>query len=312
MSIRLPLAARIASLALLLALAALEAQAQRVVPSIRAPLPDEPLACQPGIPAPGCPARFLPAPVTTAVFGGADAVDALAGHVVLPPNLLPVVPLADTSAYLLSDGRVGAPLTIEQEGLVGCGPFWGFSCDRFGIDPFNAEASVLTQSWVGFGNAPGLVAPPAFTVQPGTGAVLIQPGIFASELAVLSYNLQMLLVVLSSSGNPSARDQLDPAHPYAVYDPRDPGTGPFQGRCSFLQPQFCASVQAYFDALHPRRDVRAGGNGRFGRRDFFWPGELPPPGCLPPRRGLSRLSGPPAPRSPGEPFVKRRERCPRR
>ena len=43
------------------------------------------------------------------------------------------------------------------------------------------------------------------------------------------------------------------------------------GRCSFRQPQYCAFVSGLAaQARNTRNDIRAGGNGRFGRRNFVW------------------------------------------
>jgi hypothetical protein len=46
-------------------------------------------------------------------------------------------------------------LTDEQEGLLGCGPFYGISCDIDGVDLMNAEASALMQSFPGFPGTSG-------------------------------------------------------------------------------------------------------------------------------------------------------------
>ena len=44
---------------------------------------------------------------------------------------------------------LGRVLTPEQEALLGCGPYYGTSCDANGADLLWAEASALTQSFVG-------------------------------------------------------------------------------------------------------------------------------------------------------------------
>jgi hypothetical protein len=41
-------------------------------------------------------------------------------------------------------------LSVQQEALMGCGPYWGTDCDIHGWDLLNAEGSALTQSWPGF------------------------------------------------------------------------------------------------------------------------------------------------------------------
>lgn len=61
---------------------------------------------------------------------------------------------------------------------------------------------------------------------------------FASELAVVSFDFQLLLAAFSGrdvDGAPS--DAFDPAHPFSTTS---------EGQCSFLQPQFCSAVQAFF------------------------------------------------------------------
>ena len=66
---------------------------------------------------------------------------------------------------------LGAFLTDQQEALFGCGPFYGTDCDIEGIDLFNAEASVLLQSFPQF--EPG--GPVATRYVPGQGTVVL-PG----------------------------------------------------------------------------------------------------------------------------------------
>lgn len=75
------------------------------------------------------------------------------------------------------------------------------------------------------------------------GASAGQP--FASEMAALSFNLQLLLVALSApTDGPPALDQLDPNRPYAFYDPAEPETVEDRGRCSYAQPQHCRVMRA--------------------------------------------------------------------
>ena len=220
------------------------------------------------------------------------------------------------------------------------------------------------------------------------GSVLIQTRLladgslqFPNEMAASSWNFVMFLLAGS--------EDFDPDDPYALHDPSDPSTAESEGKCSFLQPQYCSSIQAFFDVRPPqpefanslgglrgggRRGVpagvpaqrlplrpaapdpsalpettrtvdpqmwlvqipgarspvlpngedlvaspvrnrnafRAGGNTSFGRRDFVWHPETPP-GCLPPRRGLSRLSSPHAEADAAAlARAQRRGRCPPR
>ncbi|MDJ0866581.1 MAG: hypothetical protein QNK03_10765 [Myxococcota bacterium] len=105
--------------------------------------------------------------------------------------------------------------------------------------------------------------PPVFT---GAGGQL-----FRSEMAAVSFNIQLGLAALSSSPDtapPSPRP--DPPHELNEFNTEDPfDTSPQQ--CSWAQPQFCGSQQALFDVSGLRRkSVRAAGNGTHGRRDFAW------------------------------------------
>ncbi|MEB2344366.1 MAG: hypothetical protein OZ948_06490 [Deltaproteobacteria bacterium] len=94
------------------------------------------------------------------------------------------------------------------------------------------------------GTIGGLVIPAEF------GASAGQP--FANEVAALSFNLQLLPVVLSASADVPELDQFDPADPYAYYDENDPETAGDRGRCSFLQPQHCRAVRT---VLAPEADA---------------------------------------------------------
>ena len=62
------------------------------------------------------------------------------------------VQLTPTGLQSVNAGGVGLPayLTVEQQALLGCGPFFGTNCSDSGIDLMNAEASVLFQSFPGF------------------------------------------------------------------------------------------------------------------------------------------------------------------
>jgi hypothetical protein len=94
-------------------------------------------------------------------------------------------------------------------------------------------------------------------------AVNWQSQIFRSELAAVSFNFMQFLV--QASCNDENDDILnDPK----CFDPRTPWT---VGKCSYATPQICANVKAFFGAAGVMRNtVRAGGNGRFGRRTFLW------------------------------------------
>jgi hypothetical protein len=68
-------------------------------------------------------------------------------------NVFPVVgeQFADAWRFVGLDPA----LTDPQEALLGCGNYWGTDCDIHGVDVFNAEGSVLAQSWPGFEGAGG-------------------------------------------------------------------------------------------------------------------------------------------------------------
>jgi len=243
--------------------------------------------------------------------------------------------------------RLGVHLTPEQEALLGCGPFWGTSCDDDGLDLLNTEASALLQSFNGFeGTVTGWLTDgdPGGTVQggqrdPNTG-LLIQPGTrdfvggpvcttvtfggeagqklpgcrgpgdagyniaqdgdptgvtpdpitaaqlnaaipglytggagehpftgqpWQNEMAALSWNFQALLVTQSGSFTDALATAPDLNSAIQIAYSTDPGA------CSFRQPQFCETPEAFFAVVGVERStVSAGGNGRFGRRVFAW------------------------------------------
>jgi hypothetical protein len=195
-------------------------------------------------------------------------------------------PADGTGGGLFGNQGLGAYLTNEQEALFGCGPFYGTGCDDDGIDLFNAEASVLLQAFPQFevggpvatrfvngqlSTIPGARGPSDPLYSPlvdgctsvtdsplcassnnGTGAdLLVDPKTgqrFRNELGAASYNFMILLAALgAASGN-------DPA-------------------CDVAEPFSCEFVRGVFGIAGARRpDIRAGGNGNFGRRDFSWAG----------------------------------------
>jgi hypothetical protein len=116
------------------------------------------------------------------------------------------------------------------------------------------------------GSIAGLTIPAQFGASAGQQLL--------SEMAALSFNAQALLVVNSSraaGATTSEKNEFDATNAFAFFDPDDPTTLPFRGKCSFLQPQYCSAVQSFFDITGVQRNtVRAGGNRGFGRRDFVW------------------------------------------
>ncbi|MGI9431417.1 MAG: DUF1302 family protein [Myxococcota bacterium] len=222
-----------------------------------------------------------------------------AGHPLLAePDFLNTVDFF----YTTLGGSLSARLTDQQEALLGCGPLYQTSCDLDGIDLMNSEASALFQSFPGFegtsgdwDTTDGSVAQPGTTgfqggapctrysngktyVLPGcrgpgddgydpnvdgTATGLIHPFTkqrFRSEMAVVSWNALMGLVAFSA-GPDGNEDE------FLVDDIlRTNG-------CSYRKPQYCSIVQSFFQVTGVQRNsLRAGGNLRFGRRDFVWHG----------------------------------------
>ncbi len=219
---------------------------------------------------------------------------------------------SDPSFGLFLPTGLSPYLTVQQEALLGCGPFFATRCDIQGIDLLNAEASALFQAFVGFDGTSGdWDTRDGGVAQPGTvgfeggpvctrferGRTFILPGCrgprdrgydpgvdgtttgpdflgtsfrrvqpftgqpFRSEMAVLSWNLMMTLVGFSIPANPSRPtiEEFDADRPF-----RDDG-------CSFAKPQLCAAYFDFWRSIATKRNVvRAGGNGRYGRRDFQW------------------------------------------
>jgi hypothetical protein len=86
---------------------------------------------------------------------------------------------------------------------------------------------------------------------------------WTSEMAIVSWNLQMALVALAVPADPKnpLQTEFDAKRPF-----RKDG-------CSFAAPFQCGSIGGYNSISGATRSsIRAGGNGRFGRRDFIWHG----------------------------------------
>ena len=206
-------------------------------------------------------------------------------------------------------GSISDKLTDEQEALLGCGVFYDTSCDLDGIDLLNAEASAIYQSWpnvqgtfLGDGHDNRWNTTDDSRAQPGTvgfdggalctryenGKTFVLPGCrgpgdsgydpsvdgtvdgivhpftgqqFQNEMAGLSWNALMGLVALSvpGEGEPVLIQNFDVDNPFR------------EGGCSFRQPQWCSNVTGLLAVTGVRRNsINAGGNGRYGRRDFVW------------------------------------------
>jgi hypothetical protein len=101
--------------------------------------------------------------------------------------------------------------------------------------------------------------------------------IFRNELAIVSNNFMTFLAVGSCDSARGGDDLGDPD----CFDPRPAGidengkpigAGAWDpNRCSLAAPHFCRNVKGFFAVAGvERNDRRAGGNPRFGRRDFSW------------------------------------------
>ncbi|NNL68251.1 MAG: hypothetical protein HKP30_18525, partial [Myxococcales bacterium] len=206
------------------------------------------------------------------------------------------------SPYTFNSGGLGGLrdfLTDQQEALLGCGPFYGSDCDRDGVDLFNAEASVVFETWTGqtrgapvgtrFVNGrtvmlpgsrgpgdagydpriDGCVRPVGAALDPfgicAAAATLVDPVTlkpFRSELTAVSYNALLFVAALD------VRAQADPMFGSEI----DPRCG-FPTVANPNAPIFCPTIQDFFSVTQTTRpDLRAGGNGQFGRRDFAWAG----------------------------------------
>ncbi len=117
------------------------------------------------------------------------------------------------------------------------------------------------------GNVPALgspiLGPIAFTQgHPFTGQT------WQSEMAALSWNLQSVLVAFSTASSSAAAPGDVGSDPTLRFNPANAYR---TDGCSYVVPWKCSAVRAFWGVVAvTRNDLRAGGNGRFGRRDFVW------------------------------------------
>jgi hypothetical protein len=168
-------------------------------------------------------------------------------------------PLPGFENPLFTEGNLSLYLSDPQEALLGCGPFYDTDCDVDGIDLFNSEASVLLQALPGFEENPvgtrflrgRQVILPGARGPDDPGYDILEDGTpppgFSSEMAALSANFVRTLAVL--------------------------GVAEGDTDCDLTRLATCAVVQALAALTgSTRREVRAGGNQVYGRRDFTWHG----------------------------------------
>jgi hypothetical protein len=157
-----------------------------------------------------------------------------------------------------SDGRLHQPGTVDFEG--------GPTCTRFSAG----------RTWI----LPGCRGPNDAGYDPDVDGTVVRDGFgipgadndlrhpftgqrFSNEMGAVSWNLLMLLVGFTSPDDPDnvQLDEFDAAHPFRA------------DGCSFAKPALCFSAANFFYTVgNAHYSVRAGGNGRFGRRDFVWHG----------------------------------------
>jgi hypothetical protein len=166
---------------------------------------------------------------------------------------------ADAQTPVFETSNLSFYLTNEQEALLGCGDFYDTDCDVQGVDLYNAEGSVLVQAFPGFEDNP-------VATRVVDGQVVILPGArgpgdpgydqsvdgtpppgFDNEMAALSANFALTIALL--------------------------GIAEGDTDCDLDDLPTCAGVRA-IEALtgSQRPELRAAGNGRFGRRDWGWHG----------------------------------------
>ena len=88
--------------------------------------------------------------------------------------------------------------------------------------------------------------------------------IFSNEMAALSWNLMLFLITGGSCDQKERNIDLDPE----CFNPNDAWR---TDKCSFAAPQYCGSVKGFLGVGGLNRNrLAAGGNERFGRRDFIW------------------------------------------
>jgi hypothetical protein len=211
-------------------------------------------------------------------------------------------------------------LSVQQQALLGCGPFYHDVCDGQvggliggkivpgGIDLLNMEASVVTQSFVGFeGTTIGWLTNVRTTPQPGTNGFIggpvatrpcgntlcILPG--ARAPGQLGYNPAIdgnpaTVGFNSSSGNPGYFTSGQPftGQPFksvmagvswnlemilVTSSPEFKAANELSPvACGWIRPELCSGVQGFMTGVTGVRSnvVAAGGNSVFGRRDFEW------------------------------------------
>ena len=178
-------------------------------------------------------------------------------------------------------GGAVASRTIDQVAYTLPGarsPFPEATDLRMGPVPYDASVDGCVSYQLG---QPGCSGRGNELIQPyfnGTTFTTAGGDYYMTEMAALSDNYKKLLIAFSRDDKTGA----DPEHPCApgenVNDCRQinefVANAAYLNRldgCSYAKPELCSNVQAIFSIAHTtRRDIKAGGNGRFGRTDFDW------------------------------------------
>ncbi|MCP5060132.1 MAG: hypothetical protein GY937_25805 [bacterium] len=89
-----------------------------------------------------------------------------------------------------------------------------------------------------------------------------------SEMSIVSWNFLMAFVGISQGEDGAVFTRQD-ANSIDVFDPNDSFS---KDRCSYARPIWCNAVKGLIGGLTglTRSSIKAGGNGRFGRRNFLW------------------------------------------
>jgi len=161
---------------------------------------------------------------------------------------------------LADSSNVSMYLTDQQEALLGCGRFYRTDCDVDGLDLFHAEASVLLQSFAGFEGNP-------IATRFQDGKLFVLPG--ARGPGDPGYDRRI-------DGTPPRGFHSEMAAVSANFKTYTALAGFVEGsddNCNIEEPDTCATVRGLVTLTGSQRpELRAGGNGKFGRRDFIWHG----------------------------------------
>ena len=146
-------------------------------------------------------------------------------------------------------------LSDQQEALLGCGPFYRTDCDIDGIDLFNAEASVLLQSFPSFEPSPS-----ATRFQDGQA---LDPPRLRAARATPATTAASTARRRRASQRDGARFRSNFAEVHGARRHRRGRRRTARSRTINL----CATVRGLVALTGSQRpELRAGGNGRFGRR----------------------------------------------